>query len=133
MWFSTTSRPYVDLRACGRPLAESRSRLSRPRNKELPRTDAFARFKMAGVARVTDVVVAPVGTISASVPHPAMFPTRLAEQLVRTYSPPEGLVVDPMCGSGTTLLAAKRAGRNWWGCDIKGEYVKLARRRLSES
>ena len=45
---------------------------------------------------------------------------------------PEGVPdSDCCCGSGTTLVAARDAGRNWWGCDVVAEYVAEARRRLS--
>ncbi len=133
MWFSPSRDPYVDLRACGTSLVEDRHRLARPRNKALPRSDAFARFGNApDVARVTDLVTATIGTISQGIDHPAMFPIVLADKLVRTFSPPSGLVADFFMGSGTTLIAARDAGRNWFGSDIKPEFVKLAARRLAE-
>jgi DNA modification methylase len=45
-------------------------------------------------------------------------------------SPPKGIVLDPMCGSGTTCLAAKKLGRRFIGIDINKKYVKLAKNRL---
>lgn len=41
------------------------------------------------------------------------------------------MVLDPFCGSGSTCLAAKLAGRKYIGYDIKPEYVELAEKRLS--
>ena len=52
----------------------------------------------------------PVGT-SPGVDHPAVFPLALAEQLVKTFRVEGDLVLDPFCGSGQTLLAAKGCGR----------------------
>jgi len=43
-----------------------------------------------------------------------------------------GVVLDPMCGSGSTLIAAKQLGRKWVGIDINGDYVKLALERLAK-
>lgn len=62
--------------------------------------------------------------------HPATYPGRLAEDLVRCFSPPGGVVLDPMAGSGTTCVAAQRWGRRFVGMDINGEYCEIARRRL---
>jgi DNA modification methylase len=89
------------------------------------------QWPAGSIARVTDHVVAHVGSVAANVDHPAMFPQPLADQLVKTYSPVGGLVADCFMGSGTTLLAARDAGRNWWGCDLVQKYVDLARRRLN--
>ena len=80
---------------------------------------------------MTDVIRAPKGSTSAGVDHAAPFPLSLADQVVRTYSPAGGLVADCFAGSGTTLLAAKNAGRNWWGCDVVHKYVVTARKRLA--
>jgi site-specific DNA-methyltransferase (adenine-specific) len=41
-----------------------------------------------------------------------------------------GLVLDPYCGSGTTLVAAKILGHNYIGIDISKEYVEFAKKRL---
>ena len=65
--------------------------------------------------------------------HPAMFPEKLAEDHVRSWSNPGDLVFDPMCGAGTTLKMAKLCGRRWVGCDISAEYVEIARRRTDEA
>ena len=44
-----------------------------------------------------------------------------------------GIVLDPMCGSGTTLVAAHKLGRRWIGIDLKPEYIEIARRRLEKA
>ena len=43
-----------------------------------------------------------------------------------------GIVLDPFCGSGTTLVVAKRLGRKYIGIDIKSEYVEMSKRRLEK-
>ena len=83
-----------------------------------------------GIARVTDVFVAPVGGEEPGVDHPAVFPVSLAEQLVRTFSQEGDTVLDPFCGSGQTLLAAKACGREYRGFDREERYVRLAQERL---
>ena len=64
--------------------------------------------------------------------HPAVFPEKLAEDHILSWSNPGDIVLDPMCGSGTTCKMAKLNGRNYIGIDIAEEYVELARRRVEE-
>ena len=63
--------------------------------------------------------------------HPAPFPLEVAERLVRMFSFVGDTVVDPFMGTGTTLAAAARWGRNGIGIDIEPSYVDAAARRLS--
>jgi tRNA G10 N-methylase Trm11 len=62
--------------------------------------------------------------------HPATFPDRLAEDLIRCFSRPGDVVLDPCVGSGTTAVAARRLGRHYLGMDISAEYVAIAHERL---
>jgi DNA modification methylase len=62
--------------------------------------------------------------------HPAPFPEELAYRLVRMFSFVGDTVVDPFCGSGTTMVAAMKAGRNSIGIEIDPEYCKMAEDRL---
>lgn len=62
--------------------------------------------------------------------HPAPFPEELAYRLVRMFSFIGDTVLDPFMGTGTTLLAAARCGRNSIGIEIEPSYVKMARSRL---
>jgi len=64
--------------------------------------------------------------------HPAVFPEKLAEDHILSWSNPGDIVLDPMCGSGTTCKMAKLNGRNYIGIDIAEEYVEMARRRVEE-
>jgi site-specific DNA-methyltransferase (adenine-specific) len=62
--------------------------------------------------------------------HPASFPEALAKDHILSWSNPGDLVLDPMCGSGTTLKMAKEAGRHWIGIDVSEDYVNLSHKRL---
>ena len=64
--------------------------------------------------------------------HPAPFPLELAYRLVRMFSFWGDTVVDPFCGSGTTMLAALKAGRNSIGIEIDPEYCRMTEERLRE-
>lgn len=63
--------------------------------------------------------------------HPASFPLQLAVDHVLSWTDPGDTVLDPFSGSGTTLEACVRTGRNGIGIDISPEYVALAGRRLA--
>jgi DNA modification methylase len=54
------------------------------------------------------------------------------EHIVTMSSKPGGVVFDPCCGNGTTLLAAMKQGRHWYGCDVEEKYVLRARDRLGQ-
>jgi site-specific DNA-methyltransferase (adenine-specific) len=64
--------------------------------------------------------------------HPAPFPEELPHRLIKLYSFPGDLVIDPFAGSGTTCLAAKRLNRHWIGFDNEPQYVDLANKRLAD-
>jgi DNA modification methylase len=65
-------------------------------------------------------------------PHPAPFPLALPVRCIFSVMDEEkgGLVIDPYCGSGTTLVAAKILGHNFIGIDISKEYVEFSEKRL---
>lgn len=137
LWFSQTSSPYVDLKACG--------------NAESTRVGGFAgsdrfgeggsspiaahqnRTLSEGTSRCSDVIRVAIGTMDKGVQHPAMYPQGVPEFLVQTFSRPGDLVVDPFSGSGQTALTAKRLGRRYVGFDISEEYCQIARDRLLKS
>ena len=62
--------------------------------------------------------------------HPAPFPEELPQRLIQLYSFKDDVVLDPFMGSGTTALAALKAGRRFVGYDVDKTYIKLAERRL---
>ena len=53
-----------------------------------------------------------------------------AAHCIERLSPDNGLVLDPMCGSGTTLVTAKRLGRRWLGVDVDRQAAKISQARL---
>jgi site-specific DNA-methyltransferase (adenine-specific) len=63
--------------------------------------------------------------------YPTQKPESLLERIVRAASLPNGRVLDPMCGSGTTLVAAERLGRNWLGIDQGDLAFSTAKARLT--
>ena len=94
---------------------EEQRRLSR-----IPKEDYHAWYRAAW----TDIGGA------SSPRHPAPFPVELANRLVRMFSFAADTVLDPFGGSGTTCVAAAKAGRNSVAYDIEATYLDLSEERL---
>ncbi|MGA1871732.1 MAG: DNA-methyltransferase [bacterium] len=62
--------------------------------------------------------------------HPAPFPLELATRLIRMFSFHGDTILDPFCGTGTTMIASFRCGRNSIGIEIDPEYCRMAARYL---
>jgi site-specific DNA-methyltransferase (adenine-specific) len=63
--------------------------------------------------------------------HPAIFPEKLVEDHILSWSNEGDIVLDPMAGSGTTLKMAKKNNRNYIGIEISSEYVEIINKRLT--
>ncbi len=62
--------------------------------------------------------------------HPAPYPLDLAYRLIRVFSFVGDTVLDPFLGTGTTMVAALKAGRNSQGIDIEPRFIQMAKTRL---
>lgn len=65
--------------------------------------------------------------------HPAPFPVELPYRLIQLYTYSNEVVLDPFMGSGTSALAALRAGRRYTGYEVNREYVRRAEERIAEA
>lgn len=62
--------------------------------------------------------------------HPTVKPVELMEYLITLITPPQGLVLDPFTGSGTTAVAAQNLGFSFIGIELDNNYLEIARRRI---
>lgn len=62
--------------------------------------------------------------------HPAVFPDKIPLDFIQCFCPPNGIVLDPFIGCGSTAVAAKHLKRNYIGIDISEEYCNLAKERI---
>lgn len=85
------------------------------------------RLKSKGASGVGDVWYVPQ---EANPNHPAPFPLALPQRALETTT--AQTILDPFCGSGTTLRAAKNAGRRAIGIELSERYCDLAARNLSQ-
>ena len=89
----------------------------------------FTVIRLTGRPIQRDVIESPVESLKWS-GHPAVYPESVVGQLVKALTPEGAVVLDPYAGSGTTCVAAKKAGRRYIGIDINPDYCDAARRRL---
>src|SRR5512141_2551270 len=64
--------------------------------------------------------------------HPAKFPETLAQEFIEFFTKRGGTVLDPMAGTGSTLVAAMRAGRNSYGIELNPKYVSIAQQMIAD-
>lgn len=65
--------------------------------------------------------------------HFATFPPDLIKPCILAGCPSDGVVLDPFMGSGTTALVAKGLGRDYVGCELNPEYVKMSEKRIADT
>ena len=99
------------------------------------------RWKKTGGSRVSDITRDDFmdwtnglwtfnGESKKKVGHPAPYPIELPRRCIKLFSYVDDVVLDPFCGSGTTLIAAVNNGRRGIGIDVDKKYCELARKRI---
>jgi DNA modification methylase len=71
-----------------------------------------------------------INTVPFKGAHFAVFPPDLVEPMIKAGCPPDGIVLDPFSGSGTTCRVARKLGRYFIGIDLNPEYVNMAEGRV---
>lgn len=93
-------------------------------------------YKQPSIANPGNIVSCVVGggRIGSSLAHKneAPFPEKLAEAFILSFCPIGGTVLDPFCGSGTSLAVAVRNGRNYIGMDLRQSQIDLSLKRIAE-
>ena len=64
--------------------------------------------------------------------HPAKFPETLAQEFIEFFTKQGETVLDPMAGTGSTLVAALRASRNSYGIELNPRYAEIAKEMITE-
>jgi hypothetical protein len=94
-------------------------------------------YRPPALANPGNLLAIPVG--GGLIGHPlaheneAPFPETLAEFFIKSLCPPDGIVLDPFSGSGTTVAVAVRLGRKGVGMDIRWSQAEIARRRIDQN
>ena len=132
LWFARTGRPWVDVKANGTPTKRTITNTTARRKGEGEYLSKFTDQTAGTPTRCEDIVDVPAGrwTNIGSAEHPAPFPPDLAAWCMKLACPPDGTVLDPFVGSGSTLVAAKRLGRKAIGVELDERYCEIAAARL---
>lgn len=142
--------PWSENTACGTPPKHSvggdlshQTKNGRVRKDKQITADANGcritgrQFKQVEIANPGNVIHCKVGggLMGSKLAHEneAPFPEKLVEFFVKSCCPPAGTVLDPFCGSGTTLAVAEKTGRNSIGIDLRPSQVELSNRRVEEA
>jgi DNA modification methylase len=64
--------------------------------------------------------------------HPAKFPETMAKEFIEFFTKRGAVVLDPMAGTGSTLIAALRSGRNSYGIELNPKYAEIAQQIISK-
>lgn len=128
--------PWSDNTAMGHPpkYAPGGAMSNRTREGDRVHDPDYKPPSIANPGNVIDCGAAGGGNMGSPLAHEneAPFPEKLAEFFVRSFCPPGGTVLDPFCGSGTTLAVAKRLDRKAIGIDLRESQIDLTKRRLME-
>ena len=73
------------------------------------------------------------GKIGQNIDHPAVFPVKLPQHVIETYTDTGEIVFEPFCGSGTTILAAQKTGRQVRAIELAPEYVDVTIKRFQQN
>jgi DNA modification methylase len=64
--------------------------------------------------------------------HPAKYPETMAQEFIEFFTKQGETVLDPMAGTGSTLIAALRSGRNSYGIELNPKYAEIAQQLIEE-
>ncbi len=66
-----------------------------------------------------------MSTVNKHKDHPAEFPVELPARFIKMHSRPGDIILEPFCGSGTTLIAAEQLGRKCYGVELNPHYCDV--------
>ena len=102
------------------PVSRTRKLIVDKPTKGLPMRDVWSLSIIAGSSK-------------ERIGYPTQKPLALLNRIIEASSNPGDVVLDPFCGSGTTLVAAARAGRRWIGIDTSPDAIRIFRERVRDS
>jgi site-specific DNA-methyltransferase (adenine-specific) len=130
IWFCTMSNDYVfNVEA-----VKLKRRVIAPYTEDGAPKDweesATGRFRLTHPSNLWTDLTVPFWSMPENTDHPTQKPEKLLAKIILASSNPGDVVLDPFLGAGTTLVVAKKLGRNYVGIEIDEIYCCLAEKRL---
>jgi DNA modification methylase len=96
---------------------------------------AYKNPEIANPGNIIDCGAVGGGKMGSRIAHEneAPFPEKIPNFFIRSFCPPDGLVMDAFCGSGTTGGECAKLGRNFIGIDLRKSQIDLTYRRIQEA
>lgn len=137
--FARGSKPHFDLNAVRIPYKADTSEIERRKNDTLGRRTTKAGFGrdrtktylLGGADPGNVVAVSQTYNQHRGVAHTAAMPEGLAEFFIKAASPAGGVVIDPFAGGATTVVVARRLGRQAGGVELHEAFVQEGLRRIA--
>ena len=131
IWFCTASNNYTfnldDIKIKRKVLAPYRTKDGKPKDWQENGKD---NFRITHPSNIWTDVTVPFWSMPENTEHPTQKPEKLLAKIILASSNKDDFVFDPFAGSGTTLVTAKKLGRNFSGIEIDEYYCCLAAKRL---
>lgn len=131
IWFCTVGQEYYfdveAVKVCRRVIAPYRTESGTPKDWVATST---GNFRLTHPSNIWTDLTVPFWSMPENTDHPTQKPEKLVAKLILASSPPEGMVLDPFLGSGTTAVVAQKLGRHFVGIELDMNYCCLALKRL---
>lgn len=131
IWFATKSDNYVfnvdHVKLLRRVITPYKDEKGKPKDWEETK---IGRFRLSHPSNLWADITIPFWSMSENTDHPTQKPEKLIAKLILASSNEGDFIFDPFCGSGTTLVVAKKLNRRFCGIDIDNYYCALSSKRL---
>ncbi|MBN2181979.1 MAG: site-specific DNA-methyltransferase [Sedimentisphaerales bacterium] len=131
IWFATVSDDYVfnleDVKLKRKVLAPYTDSDGQPKDWD---NTAAGQFRLTHPSNLWNDITVPFWSMPENTDHPTQKPEKLLAKLILAGTNPGDFVFDPFAGVGSSLVAAKKLDRKFFGIEIDKEYCLLAAKRL---
>ena len=132
IWFATVSDDYVfnveDLMLKRRVIAPYTNESGVPKDWQ---DTTEGQFRLTHPSNLWNDITVPFWSMPENTDHPTQKPEKLLAKLILASTKQGDLVFDPFMGAGSSVVTAKKLGRNFLGVEIEKEYCLLAAKRLN--
>jgi site-specific DNA-methyltransferase (adenine-specific) len=134
IWFCTRSNNYTfnlnDVKIKRKVIAPYKNNDGKPKDWESASGGGRDNFRITHPSNIWSDITVPFWSMPENTVHPTQKPEKLLAKIILASSNKGDFVFDPFAGSGTTLVTAKKLGRNFAGIEIDEYYCCLAEKRI---